>query len=89
MRRRLRLGLADPVVVNRFLLWATMALAVFTGIVLNTVALAMHVDILKSPLVLFGSSCTGLTQAVMLFLAFLPPRAYLAWVRSRAPLAAV
>jgi hypothetical protein len=88
MRRRLRLGLADPVVVNRFLLWATMALAVFAGIVLNTIALASHVDILKSPLVLFGSSCTGLTQAVMLFLAFLPPRAYLAWVRSRASLAA-
>jgi hypothetical protein len=88
MRRRLRLGLADPVIVDRFLLWGCMALAVFIGIVLNTVALALHVDILASPLVLFGSSCTGLTQAILLFLAFLPPRAYLEWVRSRATLAA-
>ena len=87
MRRRLRLGLADPVVVNRFLLWAAMALAVAAGIALNTVALARHVNILASPLVLFGSSCTGLTQAILLFLAFLPPRAYLDWLRSRAPLA--
>lgn len=88
MRRRLRLGLADPVVVNRFLLWGGMALAVFIGVVLNGVALARHVDILSSPLVLFASSCTGLTQAILLFLAFLPPRAYLEWVRSRGPLAA-
>lgn len=87
MRRRLRLGLADAVVTNRFLLWASMSLAVFTGVVLNAIAIVLNVDILASPLVLFASSCTGLTQAILLFLAFLPPRAYLEWLRSRAPLA--
>lgn len=83
MQRRVRLGLADPAVCNRFLLWGSMAVAVFVGVGLNTVAIALHVNILASPWVLFASSCTGLTQAILLFLAFLPPRAYLAWVRSR------
>jgi len=84
MRRRVRLGLADPAVCDRFLLWGLMALFVTAGVLLNSVALALRIEILESPWILLASSSTGLAQAVLLVLAFAPPSAYLAWVRARA-----
>jgi hypothetical protein len=84
MRRRVRLGLADPAVCDRLLLWGLMALVVAAGVLLNTVALALQISIFESPWILLGSSATGLAQALLLVLAFAPPRAYLAWVRARA-----
>ena len=84
MRRRVRLGLADPTVCDRFLLWGLMSLVVMAGVVLNTVALALRIEILETPWVLLASSSTGLAQAVLLVLAFAPPSSYLAWVRARA-----
>ena len=84
MRRRLRIGLADPAVCDRFLLWGLTALFAAGGVLLNTVALALRVDVLETPWVLLASSCTGLAQAVLLVLAFAPPSSYLAWVRARA-----
>ena len=84
LRRRARLGLADPVVANRLLLWGAMSLCVLAGLVLNAAALVQRIDVFEDPFVLLGSSCTGLSQALLLLLAFLPPRAYLVWVRSRA-----
>ncbi len=87
MRRRARIGLADAAVSDRFLLWGLMALCVAAGVLLNSVALTFQVEILESPGVLLGSSATGLAQALLLVLAFVPPRAYLAWVRARASLA--
>jgi hypothetical protein len=84
MRRRLALGLADPAVCNRFLLWGLMALFVASGVVLNGVALWKQIDILSTPWVLLASSFTGSAQTILLLLAFLPPSSYLAWVRSRA-----
>lgn len=89
MRRRVRLGLADPVVANRFLIWGAMSLVTSVGILLNSAALGLGMDVMNEPGVLFLSSCTGLAQAVLLLLAFLPPRSYLDRIRSRAaPLAA-
>jgi hypothetical protein len=82
MRRRVRLGLADA--ADRFLLWGLMALVVTAGVLLNTVALALQIRVLESPWILLGSSATGSTQAVLLVLAFVPPRPYLTWVRARA-----
>jgi len=84
MRRRVRLGLADPAVCDRFLLWGLMALFVTAGVLLNSVALALRIEILESPWILLASSSTGLAQAVLLVLAFAPPSAYLACVRARA-----
>jgi hypothetical protein len=83
MRRRVRLELADPVVCNRFLLWGLTSGFVIAGVALNSVALAMRVNIFETPSILFASSATGLAQAVLLLLAFLPPRSYLEWVRTR------
>jgi hypothetical protein len=84
MRRRVRLGLADAVVCNRFLLWGMMALVVNAGVLVNFAAIAMHTDTLNTPWVLLLSSTTGLTQVVLLVLTFLPPRSYSSWVRARA-----
>lgn len=82
--RRIRLGLADPVIGNRLLLWGPLSFMVTAGILLNLVAGLRGVNTVESPAVLLGSSATGLCQAVMLVLAFGPPRAYLAWVRGSA-----
>jgi hypothetical protein len=84
MRRRLRLGIGDPLVCNRFLLWGAIGVTVAVGALINGAALIRHIDVLRSPVVLLASSCTGVTQAVLLFLAFLPPRAYQSWVAARA-----
>jgi hypothetical protein len=84
MRRRVRLGLADPVVCDRFLLWGRMSLAVNAGVLLNGFAILRGVSVFQTPGILVASSTTGLAQAVLLFLAFLPPARYLAWVRTRA-----
>jgi hypothetical protein len=84
MRRRVRLGLADPVVCDRFLLWGLMSLAVSAGVLLNGFAIWRGVSVFQTPGILLASSATGLAQAVLLLLAFLPPARYLAWVRTRA-----
>lgn len=83
MRRRAKLGLADAVVTNRFLLWGIMAVGATCGVALNGIGAALHIDTMRNPAILLASSCTGLVQTVFLLLAFLPPRAYLDWVRSR------
>lgn len=84
LKRRLRLGMADPLVCNRLLLWGLMSLCVAGGILLNITAGVRGVSIVDSPGVLLGSSATGLAQTLLLVLAFAPPRAYLAWVRGPA-----
>lgn len=81
LKRRARLGLGDPVVCNRLLLWGLTGLAVTAGIGLNFGAAMAGVNMIESPLVLLGSSATGVCQTALLLLAFAPPRAYLEWVR--------
>ncbi len=80
MRRRVRLGLADAAVCNRFLLWGLMSIFVIAGLGLNLSAIVRQVDVFTSPWVMLGSSITGLCQAGLLLLAFLPPVAYLRWL---------
>jgi hypothetical protein len=83
-RRRLALGLSDPVVANRFLLWSVVG---FSMTAVIGASLALHLQglgIMASPLalfvVLFGA---GVGTGFML-LGFLPPAAYLRLVRRRA-----
>ena len=83
MRRRVKLGLADVAVTDRFLLWGGMALSATGGVSVNTFAILLHMDALNSPPVLLVSSTFGLAQTVFLVLAFLPPRFYLNWIRAR------
>jgi hypothetical protein len=83
-RKRLRLGLIDPVVANRFLLWAVASASAF---LLGVCFTGLQLDgqqvtgaLLPSLLTMVVSLVTGSAM----YLAFLPPRAYLAWVERRA-----
>jgi hypothetical protein len=82
--RRQELGLGDPVVANRFLLFSVYALAA-TGIMLaNAVAAALGLNLSTSLVVVVPSAVLGLAAGVAVYLAFLPPSWYLARVRSAA-----
>lgn len=83
MRRRQRLALADPVVTNRFLLWGIAAGAAAVGSLIGTVV-PMVLGVPQTALgwLTMSSSLHGLVAAVAMWLAFLPPRAYLDWLRA-------
>ncbi len=85
MRRRARLGLADPVVTNRFLMWGIGAGAAGVGTAIGTVwSIVTGSATLDTPWVVASSSAHGFVAAVALSLAFVPPRAYLRWLQSNA-----
>jgi hypothetical protein len=74
MRRRRALGLAEPLVVNRVLLWGvTMGMAVAIHGVSAAEILAPHEPV--STLAL-ARSALSLATALLLWLAFFPPAAY-------------
>jgi len=82
LRRRVALSLADPVVANRFLLWALWGLG-------TTAASLMHGyytwigETLHHPIPLTFSAACGIFNAGCLFLAFFAPKGYTAWIRGR------
>jgi hypothetical protein len=78
MRRRLALGLADPLVTNRFLLWtlAGAASIVFMLTAVPPMFLAPHQHELLLLVDLVVFSVAGMAVSVLYLLAFLPPRAY-------------
>ena len=85
MRRRVRIGLADPVVANRFLLWGIGAGAAGVGSLVGTVAqLTTGVTLRDASWVTVSSSLHGLVAAIALWLAFLPPKAWREYVKARA-----
>lgn len=84
LRRRIPLGLADPVVADRFGLWGFTVVFAFVSL---APALLAHLtggdpNSLTSHLVV---GVFGLASSVVLYLAFLPPAAYCRFVRGRAP----
>jgi len=81
-KRRLAIGLADPVVVNRFLLWGFFGVAATAINVSSFIGNAIGVDPSTSPLVLVPMGVLGFAASVAMYLAFLPPAAYLARVRA-------
>ena len=83
MRKRMRIGLGDAVVCDRFMLFGMMALSAIAGILVNGIAMLMNVEIMHTPWIQFVGSITGLVQAAVLVLTFAPPRSYLDWVRAR------
>jgi hypothetical protein len=77
LRKRLALGLANPVVANRFFLWGVVSIFSIISMAGPLIAGLMGVDFMANPYVLLSVSVGGLTTAVTLYLAFLPPKAYL------------
>jgi hypothetical protein len=87
-RKRLALGLADPVVTDRFRLWAISMLTADSITIASGIFMAMGIPIAGTAVgsALVGS--LGLVTAGALSLAFVPPDFYLARVRRRAESAA-
>lgn len=85
MKKRQRLGLADAVVVNRFLMWGIGAGFAGVGTGFGVVAEWMTgVPTLEIPWVVSTSSAMGFVSAVAIYLAFVPPRRYVRYIRARA-----
>lgn len=83
-RKQLRLGLIDAAVTNRFLLWAVASGSAFLlGLCLLRFQLQgqqLSGSLVPSLLIMGVSLVTG----AAMYLAFLPPRVYLAWVQRQA-----
>lgn len=93
MRRRVRLGLGDPVVANRFVLWSiwTGALACIPLFVLSLRALGVLVEpVPGEPLpaalraILLVLAMAGAAAVAAGWLAFFPPAPYRRWIASGA-----
>jgi len=86
MRRRLRLGIGDPLVANRFLLWAIGAGTAGGGSLVGMiVGLAYGQPMNELPLLTLVLSGIGLVSAISLWLAFAAPEWWKLWVRNQAP----
>ncbi len=80
MRRRVALGLGDPLLTNRFLLWGISGLTSSTW---NAVALAYLLagqNILQEPVPILVRAVGGLLNSVLLVLIFMAPSSYTRWV---------
>jgi hypothetical protein len=85
MRRRQRLGLADPVLTNRFLLWGLGIGSAGVGSLIGIVVMlwtGYAMDELDG--LTLSNSLFGLAAAVLMWVAFLPPPAYRRWLEGRA-----
>lgn len=74
--RRLRLGLVDPVVANRFLLFAFGMGGVFLAFAVFLAGSLTTANVAESRWVLVVTGCVGVATAIPTWLAFLPPAAY-------------
>jgi len=83
-RRRLALGLADPVVTERFRLWGVAILSADVITIVSAILMLAGIPMAGTPLgsMLVGS--LGLVTAGCLWLAFVPPQFYLDRIRARA-----
>lgn len=83
MSRRVRIGIGDPLVANRFLLWAMGAGAAGTGSLVGmVVGLFYGRPMNELPSLTLMMSIFGMVSAVSLWLAFAAPDSYKRWVRA-------
>jgi hypothetical protein len=87
MRKRMALGMAEPVVTNRFLLWTLSGLTSMAWISFTAVMLALGYNLARNPVNVSVTCAGGLANTVFLVLIFMPPAAYTRWVNrsARAP----
>jgi hypothetical protein len=85
MRRRLRIGIGDPLVANRFLLWGIGAGMAGSGSLIGMlVGVVSGQPMSELPLLTLVLSLCGLVSAVALWLAFAAPERWKLWIRSQA-----
>jgi len=80
LRRRLSLGLVDPIVVNRILLWSAAAWAITLQYLYSTSVVVMTGESSVSGFGVALVSSLGMIAAGTMLLAFFPPRSYLLWL---------
>lgn len=85
LRLRVPLGLADPLVVNRLVLWACVGISSTLINASNAVAVLRGLNVLQDPATMIATGVLGSVNSVALWLAFLPPASYAARVRRGAP----
>jgi hypothetical protein len=88
-RRRMALGLGDPVVASGFLLWGIVGVS---QMFVHSALLVLHfqgMGMLQSPVGLFVVAAGGAVGSVLMFLAFVTPKAYQDFLRGRAAVASI
>jgi hypothetical protein len=83
LRKRLPLGLADPVVANRMLLFGGMGTIAVACVVVDACLLYLGGESARLIFLPLTTACAGLAVSVCMVLAFWPPAAYLERVRGR------
>jgi hypothetical protein len=84
LRRRLALGMADPVLVNRFLLWGISSVTATAMVAGLLVCSWMGMVIFRETVPQLGISLAGSVMSVTWYLTFFAPERYKARVRARA-----
>lgn len=80
-RRQLRIGLSDPVVMNRFLLW-TVGGSSNAAVTVALAAMTLSgVVVMQDPLAMACMGIAGCVASVSWWLAFFPPRWYVRAIR--------
>ena len=83
LRRRRALGIADPIVVNRFLLWGIACASSLIVSLANAATALLGLSILEYQPTILTSALLGVMNSMLLILAFLPPAPYLRFIRNR------
>jgi hypothetical protein len=84
LRKRVAIGLADPVVANRMLLWGAMGAIALSCVIVDAVLLYTAGELGRTILLPLVTAIAGLLVSVCMILAFWPPAAYLARIRGSA-----
>ena len=83
LRKRMLLGLSDPILVQRMWMWAQgmFAAGILSGI--SSFAIMLDVPFNQTAWGMLTIGCLGTVAAGSIWLAFFPPDRYAAWVRNR------
>jgi hypothetical protein len=84
-QRRVAIGLVDPAVANRFLLFAIYGTGCSVIAVANVVAIVLGLNIATSPVVTVPAAIFSVISSVAMFLAIFPPAWFLARLRAGRP----
>jgi hypothetical protein len=87
LRRRVAIGLSDPVVANRMWLWGTSSAWIAAAFGVFTIGTFTDGGVNATPIVLGLSAC-GVLAAAAMALAFFPPARYRRWLIAAAERAA-
>jgi hypothetical protein len=82
MRRRIAVGLGDPLVTNRFFLWGTASLGTALATWISSASFFLDAQRLAvwSPTIQVATATAGVITVGLYYLTFLPPARYQRWL---------